>query len=185
MAVKKPSKTSMNNQAAYEKAIDILDRDTKLLFQRLNYFLVATAFLLAAFGAIFTAENSELSIGIALTVAGFGFSILFSCINFLNTKIIWKISVFIRELENTDFQEEAAKKNRPYNKIYRIVKAEMNLKTILLLIPNLLLSVLRLIFRTKKAGSENTADHVYIVPLFFAVIWLVLLILLLLMNFGI
>ena len=168
----------MNYEIAYNKAIELLDRDIKLLFQRLNFFLIATAFLLAAFGAVVGDDTILRWIGLIIAVTGILFSLLFASINYLNTRIIWKIGRYVRYLEGRDFTAPVTKGQEPYNKIYKLVKTEMrSRKNLWLLVPQMFKSMITLWKKPKVAGERSVADHTYIVPFFFMFVWILLLIL--------
>jgi hypothetical protein len=177
----------MYYKEAYDKATGILDRDVKLLFQRLNFFLVAMAFLVAGFAAVFGAgQNSRALLNIDYVISGAGFfaSIFFASINYLNTRIIRQTGRYIRELEGMKFGELVDDTHMPYARVEQIVQEEMNRRTTLILLPLMLRQLFNVLFRPRHAAKENIADHVYIVPLGFSLFWLCLIAFLILLAFG-
>lgn len=171
----------MNYEIAYNKAIEMIDRDIKLLFQRLNFFLIAMGFLLAAFATIFVVDESPelITVKYIIVVVGFLLSLLFATINYLNTWIIWRIGQYIRELENQDFKELVEEGNQPYQRVNQIVLDSMNRNHIFALTWEMIRSVWDVIFNPRKKAREGVADHTYIVPLLFAFIWVIIFIALL------
>lgn len=174
----------MRYEVAYNKAVEILNRDTALLFQRLNFFLIATAFLIAAFATVLTVGTGSilLNIDYILSAAGFVYSLLLAATNYLNTRIIWQIGEYIRNLEDKDFGDVVEQGQEPYKRIDQIVKGSMNRRTTFSLIPSMVGSVFTVIGNPSKTARESVADHTYIVPLLFVVVWLALFVFLLCWN---
>ncbi|MDD4923727.1 MAG: hypothetical protein PHF74_02685 [Dehalococcoidales bacterium] len=65
----------------------------------------------------------------------------------------------------------------PYKKIYDIEKEQMDMGNILFLILKMFGSMWNLFWHPKGTVDKSNADHTYIVPMFFAAVWLVLVIL--------
>jgi len=169
----------MYNETAYNKAIEILNRDTGQLLQKFNFFLLATGFLVVAFATTLTVGTGpKLYVEYFLTSTGLAFSLIYAVIMNHNTRILFQIGKYIRELEVLDFADHLpSDKEKPYVKIDNIVNNAMAHKTTFPLLRNLLGDFLDLVFRPKEVAKRTVADHFYVVPIFFAVIWMCLLIL--------
>lgn len=168
----------MKYEMAYMKATETLNRDINLLFQRLNFFLVATAFLLTAFATIVAvgANSSLLNINYIIGVAGFVYSFLIAITNHLNTRIIYSIGEYIQDLETKVFAEEAEMALLPSRKISQIAKNSINKPSGLCLAFSMVGSCFNLVFNLRKIREESVANHTYVVPFFFSIVWLLMLI---------
>jgi len=162
----------MNYETAYNKAVEVRHRDIGLLFQRLNFFLIATAFLIAAFATVLTVgtDSKLIRVDYALTLVGFVFSLVYATTNYLNTRIIRKINDYIRELEGRDFSAIVEQGQGPYQRIDEIAQQEMKRGKRLLL--DMLISALTLVYNPRGTARESVADHTYLIPLLFAGVWL-------------
>lgn len=171
----------MNYEIAYNKATETLNREINLLFQRLNFFLIATAFLLTAFATIVAGgRNSDLlSINYVIAAAGFIYSSLIATTNYLNTRIIYGIGVYIRGLEKKDFAQEVKQSLLPSYAINRIVKGLINKKSGFSLVCPMIKSCSNVVFNLKKINDESVGNHTYIVPCLFSLVWLALIVFLL------
>jgi hypothetical protein len=87
----------------YSESAQVLRHQESLLFQRLNYFLVANAFLITAFATIFVNifNNPPLwGFGLIISLSGILISFTFSAVNLYNAKIIELLYTSISKIEN-------------------------------------------------------------------------------------
>lgn len=89
---------------AYRTANQWRDGELSRLFQRVNYFLIGTAFLIAPLVALFLSQSFVGSLGLILfayllIVTGIFLSVLFTVSNYLNDVIIRRIIRYIQALE--------------------------------------------------------------------------------------
>jgi len=94
-------------QDAYRTANQWREGEMTRLFQRLNYFLIGTAFLISPIIILILSTNFRHSIGLILLaylliLVGLGISLVFSVSNFLNDRIIRRIVKYIIKIENGD-----------------------------------------------------------------------------------
>ncbi len=152
----------MNWETAYNTAIGIVNRDINLLFQRLNFFLITTAFMFAAFGTILTVgQNSDLTkFGYILCVGGLAYSILLASTNFLNSGIIHQIEEYIRDLENMDCSQKVQPQDQPYTRLNEIIKDSRKHSTELHLFPGMIKSMWNLPVNT-SSYTGTIAEHTY------------------------
>lgn len=90
---------------SYKKAVDNLHHQETLLFERLNYFLAGSAFLITAYAALavtvkYQSYNAILLLTYLVNVAGLYLSIFFASVNYLNTRILGEIYWLIINLES-------------------------------------------------------------------------------------
>jgi hypothetical protein len=90
---------------AYRTANQWREGELTRLFQRVNYFLIGTAFLVAPLVALFLSPYflsswSLLLLASLLILVGFGVSIVFTFSNYLNDRIIRMINKYIKDIEN-------------------------------------------------------------------------------------
>jgi disulfide bond formation protein DsbB len=88
----------------YKTALQLRDGEVDRLFQRVNFFLIGTAFLIAALVSLVIAKNfadSEPLVVFAylLTSVGLGLSILFTISNYVNDRTIRKLWDMIQDIE--------------------------------------------------------------------------------------
>jgi len=177
----------MTYETAYNKAIETCNRDIKLLFQRVNFFLIATAFMIAAFTTLLTVgiDSRVVYLDYVLSLAGLGFSMLFATTNYLNTIVIRQIGQYILELESHDFNTPLIKGLEPHQKIDQIVQKSMDRGKIWSLIFEMFVKgIWTLIMNPRESARTNIVSYSYIVPLFFAIVWLALFIFLLVLQLA-
>jgi len=75
----------MANETTLENLYDIYYREADLLFQRLNFFLISTAFLIAAMAAVLTSEYSVDVFYYFIVITGFVLSLGFLIVNCFNS----------------------------------------------------------------------------------------------------
>ena len=168
----------MYYENAYKRVTEILNSDVQLPFQRLSIFLIATVFLMAAFGTVLAISTPVMSlvIGCILSVAGFCYSVVLADINYHNTRMIWQIGKGNRELENMAFWEVNPDWKFPFIRAKQIVFDSMKVKATLSLLWNMLVTMCKIARNPAKQARREVADHTYILPAFFSIIWLALLI---------
>jgi len=94
----------------YETAFQLQRREVELLFQRFNFFLIGTAFLITAFAAVVVSQNFTESpcnnlvlLAHAINAVGYYIAFFFTIANYLNTRTINKLGDYIRGLEDGNF----------------------------------------------------------------------------------
>lgn len=102
--------TEYNMPTSYEHAIKAEDGEKEMLFQRFNFFLVATAFLIAGYAVVVTSVNSVTWLSYALNAVGFNMAIFFLIHNYLTSLYITGIHSYIQKIEkgepHKEFREE-------------------------------------------------------------------------------
>ena len=88
----------------YKTALQLREGEMNRLFQRVSFFLIGTAFLIAALVALVTSKGFAYSIPLnvfayLLTSVGFGLSVLFTLSNYINDRIIRIIWELIKDIE--------------------------------------------------------------------------------------
>jgi len=84
----------MDENRSYLKAIDDVRHEKTLLFDRLNFFLAGSAFLITAYAALavsikhWSSSNSIILLTYILNGTGLYLAIFFAVINYLNTRLI-------------------------------------------------------------------------------------------------
>jgi hypothetical protein len=81
--MQKPDK----NQILYQEASNLARHYQTLLFQRLNYFLISSAFLVASFVQL-ALNPRYFSLALVISAGGIALSWAYTSINFYNAKII-------------------------------------------------------------------------------------------------
>ena len=99
-------------ELAYKTVIEYRSGERDLLFERLNYFLVGSAFLAAAYvtlAALKPTTNYPALFYLAYLINGAGFylSLFFAIVNNLNSKILGRLDLYIRELESESLNVRA------------------------------------------------------------------------------
>ena len=99
---------------AYQECGGFVRQHESMLFQRLNYFLVAIAFLVAGFVELAASSTqhhaNSLLAGLAILVgaAGFLISWLFTAINYLNGRTLTRAYVLAEHLEKQLFVDKTS-----------------------------------------------------------------------------
>jgi len=174
----------MDKDTGFDRFIELANREANLLFQRLNYFLIGSAFLVTAFSTLVAVEHfnltgPNLTLAYMINLTGFYLSLFFSFINYLNTRIIWHKHKFIRDMES--ITEEKRENIKAFTKSEDILVEEIwniELKdNYLILLSNMIKESFSFIFRTYKTSKQGLAPHTYWIPLGFTVFWLVVFLL--------
>ncbi|HUV46244.1 MAG TPA: hypothetical protein VMW45_04175 [Dehalococcoidia bacterium] len=182
----------MKRQQVYDELVKARDKNIALLFQRLNFFLIATAFLIAGFVTSYAAARSDtlpdlVCISYVLIATGIGLSFFFAFVNFLNTRILFYMGLSIKELEKKNLEEEVGEDEFPSKLRDNNVNKVMS-KGLWRLLGEKCCELgalsLVLIFRcssqaVRQKAQQSVASHVYVVPLGFTIMWITLLIIVL------
>lgn len=168
------------NRDGFRIFCDSLNSEINLLFQRLNYFLVASSFLVTAFATILVAANGcidggQLVLAFMINAVGLYLSLFFVVINYLNTRIIWQKGKYLRDTENTP---EVIYRINPNSKSEEIVLQkvwgeELNHSQFKLIL-NMVKEAWDFFFGPSKASKSGLVPHTYLIPLGFGVFWAVL-----------
>jgi len=102
---KQKDKMELKLEEAYRTANQWREGETTRLFQRVNYFLIGTAFLISPLIVLILSTNFRRSLALILLaylliLVGLGISLVFTVSNFLNDRIIRRIIKYIIELED-------------------------------------------------------------------------------------
>jgi len=175
---------------AYSTISDIRERNAALLLQRLNFFLITTAFLIAGILATYTS-----SIPISLSVATYIrptlmavaaiLSFAFMVINYWNTRILAGIRDYTLELEENDFSHQVPINDRPYHKIEDILRQLHNGVNICQLVLGSISEPCAYTFAlcgircawVRRKVREGMAPHTYVIPQLFLILWIIWIIL--------
>lgn len=180
----------MNYETALRMAIESFDNNVKLLFQRVNYFLVATAFLVTGFATSLGISlqydlSSIAAIAYAMLAAGICLSAFFMIINYLNTYMLLLLTRYIRYLERHPSEERVPDRILP-SQITQLVVNKIHRRGLWRLIGQcsyeLLVLVRVMVFHRRsgnnmEAANRSLASHTYLIPMGFLVLWVVFLIL--------
>lgn len=163
-------------QTLYQESWNFIRQQESLLFQRVNYFLVAIAFLVA--GIVDLAVNSiqhranPLLIGLVVLVGSTGLLIswIFTAMDYFDAQILtasYRL-IQVREKELMDETAKASEIGLPYAQILQTMKkgsGEFNPKTFLF---DSIVAPFKFIFGKK----EPLAPHTWFLPFFFILFWL-------------
>ena len=172
----------MRYSVAYDKALEISKNMEDSVLQRLNFFLIATAFLIAGLATLVASGNDagltirQLTLAYIINALGLYLSLFFTAINFHNIDILTDFGGYIRTLE------QGLVKRRDKLHITEpppATKAEdiANLK-----MKGFPWSLLGRLFRQlysqiaspHEAAKGGKTNHTFLVPLLFVVVWLVI-----------
>jgi hypothetical protein len=180
----------------YNEINATLRHQESLLFQRLNYFLIAVAFITAAFSTLITNYLNHIGnvalfiITLLISVTGFMVSWSFIVINYHNSQIIRYINLYIerveQELEDGIYRPDRLPHTYLINTILRERIFNPGLNG-LFTIPFRGLHPLGYIMRiepiarffnkgSKRADIDMPAPTTWLVPTIFAIIWLIAII---------
>jgi len=101
---KQTDKINLSLEDSYKTANQWREGETTRLFQRVNYFLIGTAFLISPLIILILSSNFRRSLALILLaylliLVGFGISLVFTVSNYLNDQIIRRISKYIMDIE--------------------------------------------------------------------------------------
>jgi hypothetical protein len=181
--------TVMNSRwDAYRNHIqERIDHNTSLLFQRFNYFLLVTSFLMIVFVILITSDryvpcawNDYAKIAIAISIVGFLLSYLFSIVNFINVRLIYAMGWFLGN--GTDSQNiHTLRRFDRYvsNKLVPLLRFRIEYfwSVYLNTIAFIFSTILKFPFvdmDAKKTGYMDEAPHTWVAPILIAYAWLVI-----------
>lgn len=151
-----------------------------MLFQRLNYFLISIAFLITAFVGL--AVNGFISLALLVGITGVLLSWLYTAINYHGSKVLKMICEHTNLLESKFFKDnDTIEFNElPYNYMYAQAYLDENKFSPKTLYESLKESA-RIEFGGKQDGGDKkkskiSSPHTWIIPYWFAVFWLIALI---------
>ena len=169
-------------QIIYQESGSFVRQHESMLFQRLNYYLVAIAFLAAGFVELAatstqSAANPLLTwLAVLVGATGFFISWFFTAINYLNGQTLTMAYKFAEQLEkkliivNPGFSETDLLYRHINYEIFESGKYEVNHKTF---IYDSIIASIR--FRYNYREGEPRAPHTWTIPCFFIAFWLVAL----------
>ena len=168
----------MKIREAYDQAVRRRDYESKVLFQRVNFFLIGTAFLITGFATLVgnadlcELECKKLLLAYTINGAGLYLSILFAYVNYLNANILWQIGKYVEQLE--DKLSEKADQDIKVGGLKRIGKMAISVTKI---IGHPRKSASSMCSQLKKMsgdfGVDCIAPHTWILPIGFTVFWVV------------
>jgi len=169
----------MKHGIAYERASRRLsrveDREISLLFQRVNFFLVLMAFLITGFATLVVKNcglsGKPLNLAYIIVATGEYSAVFFTFINYLNSRIIWQLGQHSLKLEE-DFNERSRRVTFPIAEIHRIVQSTMK-KGYCGILKQLVCELWLLCIDPYRASKKSIGNHSYLIPLGFAVFWVV------------
>lgn len=178
----------MKRSLAYQIAVDIRERNASLLFQRLNYFYIVMAFLIAAVMTSYAISNQSnqtyvTSIRTVLVIFGLVISLYFAFLNYWNTRILAGIRDYTLELEVGDFEEYINLSSRPYRSTENIVDNVVTTGFFRLILGLLseLIAFTCVFFHIRTNWSLRItrglmANHTYVTPIIFSILWIIIII---------
>ncbi|MBA2084202.1 hypothetical protein DMTZ50_0003 [Dehalococcoides mccartyi] len=168
------------NKNGFRIFCDTLNSEIDLLFQRLNYFLIASSFLVTAFATLLVAAKGcmagdQLVLAFLINAVGFYLSLFFAIINYLNTRIIWQKGKYLRDIENTSEVISRISPNSTSEEIVlqKVWGEELNHSQFTLIL-NMVKEIRDFFFGPSKASKSGLAPHTYLIPLGFGVFWAIL-----------
>lgn len=172
----------MRYSVAYDKALEISKNMEDSVLQRLNFFLISTAFLIAGLATLVAGRNDaglthgQLRLSYIINALGLYLSLFFTTINFHNIDILTDFGAYIRRLE-----EGIAKRRDklhiteppPATQAEDIANSKMEGFPWPLL-GRLFRQLYSQITSPHEAAKGGKTNHTFLVPLLFVVVWLVI-----------
>jgi hypothetical protein len=147
-------------------AMEIFHQNLSLQFGRLNFFLVSTAFLIAALttvtivgGNVAQASLRVDLLAYAIVAIGYYLALFFALTNLLNANLLARMQ---KEL----MQQHGFVTQSPYAGVKNIVESEWK-------IGNITRSLLRFLRDPITYGKDSPSAHTWLIPALFVVFWLV------------
>ena len=165
----------MNQQELYRDAKENERHQSTLLFERLNYFLTGSAFLVTGYAALavsikhWTSSQPILLLAYLVNGAGLYLSIFFAIMGHLNTKILDVINIQIKTFELTDNKHAQRWENLSEVIEREVVKKEFHSNPYSLVCG----PFIGFWSFVKKPLHMGTAPNTYMIPVGFLVFWLV------------
>lgn len=158
-----------------------MKHESSLLFQRLNFFLVGTAFLITAFatltfvyGGDYGQSCKPLILAYMINAVGLFLSAFFMLINYLNTRILWHLRKYTVDLES-NYSKSRRAPETPLSKakeiIEEIIPREMPNPCVFA--KSMWQDLCSVFDDLAKSAKKTIAPHTWIVPLGFTTFWLV------------
>lgn len=145
----------------YELLVQLLHREIESLFSRFNFFLIVTAFLVAAFVTIVVNDEADWTLNLlrhAIAAVGFYMALFFTVTNYLNAR-------FMTELQNWLEDGNEIIGIIPYRLVYQIKDRAWKSAN--------LLSDIKSILYDPIEYKGTYAPHTWILPLLFTLFWLI------------
>jgi hypothetical protein len=175
-----------NGWGSYRNQIhEHINHVESLLFQRFNYFLLMTSFLIIAFATIISSDkfaadlsNSYARIALTIGIVGFLLSYLFSIVHFMNAKIIHGMRSFLSKVISSgnintlpSFGSYVSNELVPHNRFKIKYFWVVYLNTVAFVFRTTLESPF---VDTEAAGYTDEAPHTWLTPMLIAYIWLIM-----------
>jgi len=172
-----------NRQVFYQEACNRVRQHETLLMQRLNYFLIAIAFLVAAFVQFtLSSLNGRVLLAFLAGTAGILLSWAYTAINYYNAKILKMAYLHAMDLEYKVFVNQHINvSDLPQNYFYTPLFESGNFKAGLKLIfVDCLVGSVGISFNNKKSNDPNESEtlpgaHTWMIPYCFIIFWLLAL----------
>ena len=163
---------------------EYIKRDTSLLFQRFNYFLVMTSFLIIAFVTIISSNrfavdfyNSYYWVAQTIGIVGFLLSYFFSIVNFLNSRLIHDMGLFLRRVNRSQtIHRLPSFADHVSNSLVRKYRFDYKYFWDVYRYTVAFIARTNLDSRSVKRGSADYMDlapHTWLAPMFIAYVWIV------------
>jgi len=170
----------MRYSVAYDKALEISKNMEDSLLQRLNFFLVGTAFLIAGLATLMAGDTvtglnpGQLRLAYIINALGLYLSLFFTVINFLNIEFLLCFGKYIRDLEK---RVKERKDKLHITQLPPAAKAEAILQSKIEGFP---WRLLRRLFRQLhllvsdigEGAKGGKVHHTFVVPVIFVGVWL-------------
>ncbi len=159
-------------RALYQEACNAMRQQETMLFQRLNYFLVAIAFLLTAFVQLVTREL--IALALLVGTAGVLLSWLYTAINYHAAGILKLVRdrALVSEkrlLYTGDLDSSALVHNDLESEIFESGEHEFNICTILV---KCIRASAKFSFNKKDDKEKIVTPHTLLIPYYFIAFWL-------------
>ena len=152
----------------YNTAIKLQEREISLLFQRVNFFLISTAFLIGALAAFIVSKRATVDtflFSILICATGFILSFIFTIANYTNARIIDELHLYLRRIEDNDVVAP------PYEYLDTVLNTFSDFDKLSDDFKKKYVAKLKLVNYTK------TAPHTWLIPFGFIFIWIIAFIL--------
>lgn len=156
----------------YETGVQLHRREVELLFQRFNFFLIGTAFLITAFATVVVSQNLSVlpshSLAIlahAIGAVSFYIAFFFTITNYANTRTIRALGDYIWGLEKGDSPEP------PFLNLKN--KVSQPIDTPCSLIKKMGAELWSIFLSPFDFSKARPAPHTWLIPLGFVLFWIV------------
>jgi hypothetical protein len=161
--------TEMENQSTENKKLNYIYHQERLIFQRLNYFLIGMAFLITAFASlvvgikIFTMHQVVLNLILIIFFTAYFLSYFFTFANYLMSQIISSLNRAYMDNPNEEFIDFI---KYPSEKDKKIEK--LRCKFIWFFIRDSYYGLTR----PFSIEGQHTAQHTWLIPAAFVLMWI-------------